>query len=299
MGSIPSIVHEARAAHADRRLDAAADGDSVGLRVPSALPARLRPLPRERPELMPAGATRPRAGCTMRTARVAPPESRRSRAHECRPKTLTSGAEIKPGDVIVRTLDIAKYFDVSPPWLNRVLESKAARSCTRSTASSFDIRRGETLALVGESGCGKSTVARLIVGLYAPTRGTVRFDGHDSAARSRSEHRAARCAGAHADDLPGPVREPQSALARGRHRRRADPRARTCSRTTRRSDARVERCSARSVSPPADGGEVPAPVLRRPAPAHLDRARAVHQSRSSWSATSRRRRSTSRCRRRC
>jgi peptide/nickel transport system ATP-binding protein len=42
---------------------------------------------------------------------------------------------------------------------------------------SFSVRKGETLALVGESGCGKSTVARLIVGLYAPSRGRIKFDG--------------------------------------------------------------------------------------------------------------------------
>jgi peptide/nickel transport system ATP-binding protein len=44
---------------------------------------------------------------------------------------------------------------------------------------SFAIRRGETFGLVGESGCGKSTVARLIVGLAAPTRGSVFFEGTD------------------------------------------------------------------------------------------------------------------------
>jgi peptide/nickel transport system ATP-binding protein len=44
---------------------------------------------------------------------------------------------------------------------------------------SFTIERGRTLALVGESGCGKSTVARLLVGLHRPTGGEVRFDGHD------------------------------------------------------------------------------------------------------------------------
>jgi peptide/nickel transport system ATP-binding protein len=42
---------------------------------------------------------------------------------------------------------------------------------------SFEVRRGETLALVGESGCGKSTLARLIVGLHAPSRGRIEFDG--------------------------------------------------------------------------------------------------------------------------
>ena len=42
---------------------------------------------------------------------------------------------------------------------------------------SFSIRRGETLAIVGESGCGKTTLARLILRLTQPTRGTISFDG--------------------------------------------------------------------------------------------------------------------------
>jgi peptide/nickel transport system ATP-binding protein len=45
---------------------------------------------------------------------------------------------------------------------------------------SFEIEKGKTLALVGESGCGKSTVARLLVGLYQPTRGSFKFDGQDA-----------------------------------------------------------------------------------------------------------------------
>ena len=83
------------------------------------------------------------------------------------------------GDVIVRAGNIAKYFDVSPPWLNRVLEGKRRAILHAVDGVSFEITRGETLALVGESGCGKSTVARLLVGLYKPTFGKVDFFGHD------------------------------------------------------------------------------------------------------------------------
>ena len=82
-------------------------------------------------------------------------------------------------DVVVRATDIAKVFDVSPPWLNRVLERKPRSLLHAVDGVSFEIRRGETLALVGESGCGKSTVARLLVGLYTPSRGKVEFFGHD------------------------------------------------------------------------------------------------------------------------
>jgi peptide/nickel transport system ATP-binding protein len=83
------------------------------------------------------------------------------------------------GEVIVAAHSIAKYFDVSLPWLNRVLERAGRQILHAVDGVSFEIRRGETLALVGESGCGKSTVARMLVGLYAPTVGKVEFFGHD------------------------------------------------------------------------------------------------------------------------
>ena len=78
---------------------------------------------------------------------------------------------------LVEVRDLAKVFDVSAPWLNRVVERKARQFVYAVDGVSFSIERGKTLALVGESGCGKSTVARLLVGLYQPTRGDVRFDG--------------------------------------------------------------------------------------------------------------------------
>ena len=82
-------------------------------------------------------------------------------------------------DVIVRAENIAKYFDVSPPWLNRVLERQDRAILHAVDGVSFEIKRGETLSLVGESGCGKSTVARLLVGLYTPTKGRINFFGRD------------------------------------------------------------------------------------------------------------------------
>jgi peptide/nickel transport system ATP-binding protein len=78
---------------------------------------------------------------------------------------------------LVEVRDLAKVFDVSAPWLNRVVERKPRQFVHAVDGVSFSIQRGKTLALVGESGCGKSTVARLLVGLYQPTRGDVRFDG--------------------------------------------------------------------------------------------------------------------------
>ncbi len=81
---------------------------------------------------------------------------------------------------LVQAHDLAKTFDVSAPWLNRVLERKPKQMLNAVDGVSFEIARGQTLALVGESGCGKSTVAKLLVGLYNPTRGGFTFDGQDA-----------------------------------------------------------------------------------------------------------------------
>jgi len=83
----------------------------------------------------------------------------------------------QPGAPLVELVEVAKHFDVSPPWLNRVIERKPRAILKAVDGVSLTIARGETLGLVGESGCGKSTVARLIVGLYRPTRGEIRYGG--------------------------------------------------------------------------------------------------------------------------
>jgi peptide/nickel transport system ATP-binding protein len=87
---------------------------------------------------------------------------------------------------LVKAHDLAKTFDVSAPWLNRVIERRPRQLLHAVDGVSFEIRKGRTLALVGESGCGKSTVARLLVGLYQPTRGGLSFDGQDAHAAFRS-----------------------------------------------------------------------------------------------------------------
>jgi peptide/nickel transport system ATP-binding protein len=86
---------------------------------------------------------------------------------------------------LVEVEGLAKTFDVSPPWLNRVAERKPRQFVHAVDDVAFTIGRGRTLALVGESGCGKSTVARLLVGLHAPTRGRVVFDGVDASGGRR------------------------------------------------------------------------------------------------------------------
>ncbi|AMJ63326.1 ABC transporter ATP-binding protein [Bosea sp. PAMC 26642] len=77
----------------------------------------------------------------------------------------------------VRVRDLRRVFDVSKPWLNRVLENAPRQYLKAVDGVSFDIRRGETFALVGESGSGKSTVARMVVGLMPPSDGTVAIAG--------------------------------------------------------------------------------------------------------------------------
>jgi len=83
---------------------------------------------------------------------------------------------------LLRVSGLKRNFDVSPPWLNRVLEGKPRQVLRAVIGVDFEIRKGETFALVGESGCGKSTVANLVVGLYSLTAGKIEFDGVDMAA---------------------------------------------------------------------------------------------------------------------
>lgn len=80
---------------------------------------------------------------------------------------------------------LVKTFDVSAPWLNRVVERKPRQYLQAVNDISFTVPAGGCLSIVGESGCGKSTVARLVTGLHRPTSGGIRFAPGKSGAPSR------------------------------------------------------------------------------------------------------------------
>lgn len=85
--------------------------------------------------------------------------------------------------------NLHRVFDVSKPWLNRLLEGGEQQFLKAVDGVSFQLQRGETFALVGESGSGKSTVARMVVGLLPPTGGSVSIDGVSMIGRSVGNER--------------------------------------------------------------------------------------------------------------
>lgn len=79
--------------------------------------------------------------------------------------------------VIVSVKNLTRNFDVSKPWLNRVIERLPKRNLTAVSDVSFEIEENSVYALVGESGSGKSTIGKMIVGLLKPSQGTVEIEG--------------------------------------------------------------------------------------------------------------------------
>src|SRR5918994_6990635 len=91
------------------------------------------------------------------------------------------------GETLVEVNDLVKYFPVRAGILQRVVNHVKAVD-----GVSFAVKEGETLGLVGESGCGKTTVGRVILRLLPPTSGRVNFEGKSLFDLSAREMKAAR-----------------------------------------------------------------------------------------------------------
>src|SRR3954451_15314500 len=100
----------------------------------------------------------------------------------------TSAATLSEAEApLVEVTGLRKYFPVRGGLFGGVVNQVRAVEDV-----SFEIARGETLGLVGESGCGKTTVGRMLLRLLEPTAGSVRFAGRDLSTLDRSELRRTR-----------------------------------------------------------------------------------------------------------
>jgi oligopeptide/dipeptide ABC transporter ATP-binding protein len=84
-------------------------------------------------------------------------------------------ATAEAADALVQVRGLVKHF----PLTRGIVVQKKVGAVQAVDGIDFDIRRGETLGLVGETGCGKTTTARLIMRLLDATAGEIRFDGQD------------------------------------------------------------------------------------------------------------------------
>lgn len=82
-------------------------------------------------------------------------------------------------NAIVSIRNLTRVFDVSRPWLNRVIERLPKRHLTAVSDVSMEIDEKSVYALVGESGSGKSTIGKMVVGLLRPSEGEVEIEGVD------------------------------------------------------------------------------------------------------------------------
>ena len=91
------------------------------------------------------------------------------------------------GDILLSVKDLTKYFPITGGLFSRVVgHVKAVDGVT------FDLKRGETLGLVGESGCGKTTTGRAVLRLIEPTSGSIKFEGKEIIGLGKSDLRGLR-----------------------------------------------------------------------------------------------------------
>jgi peptide/nickel transport system ATP-binding protein len=190
-------------------------------------------------------------------------------------------------ETVLEAIGVTRDFDISRPTLQRLLSGEKRRTLRAVDDISFSIPKGTTLSLVGESGCGKSTVARLAVGLYRPSQGEIRFEGQPlSAARAQAALRR---------KMNMIFQDPYASLnPRWRVRDIVAEPIRAFSLLSSQKDIadRVAQLLTQVGLAGADGEKYPHEFSGG------QRQRISIARRTSWSATSRPQRSTSRCRRR-
>jgi peptide/nickel transport system ATP-binding protein/oligopeptide transport system ATP-binding protein len=96
---------------------------------------------------------------------------------------MSASATRGGGEALIEVRDLVKHF----PITRGVVFQKQVGAVRAVDGISFDVKRGEALGIVGETGCGKSTTARLMNRLLEPTSGSIKVDGHEIANLSRKE----------------------------------------------------------------------------------------------------------------
>ncbi len=103
------------------------------------------------------------------------------------PQVKRSSAEIEAAPVLLEVRDLHTRFPISGGWFGRTVDHVRAVD-----GVSLQIRRGQTLGLVGESGCGKTTLGRSLLRLVEPASGQILFDGQDVTSADPASLRALR-----------------------------------------------------------------------------------------------------------
>ena len=188
-GRPPSLIHRPSGCHfirdartPRRRTSASTRGSSrstaVG-RTPTWRPACCR-----RPRAARSGRACSPDAIPRRCSGSPPPRRaprptgrRAGAAHPRRDRRRHTAARRGGGDVsaLIEVRDLVKHF----PIKKGIVFQRQIGAVKAVDGVSFDVARGETLGIVGETGCGKSTTARLLCRLMDPTSGTITFDGHD------------------------------------------------------------------------------------------------------------------------
>ncbi len=172
MGSIPTISHDVdRLIQIDGAMPRLTDipsGCAYHPRCPHAF-ERCRV---ERPELIAVESSR--VSCWLYDEHAGTTPTAKPQAA---PSSTASSQATEGHGALVEVRGLKRYFDVTPPLFRRLLDGGGKRFLRAVDGVDMTIDKGKTFSLVGESGCGKSTVARLITGLYEPTAGTIQYDG--------------------------------------------------------------------------------------------------------------------------